>query len=215
MAEKEKEPTEKEKEAEFKNQQNIQMQILLADSGIIGSNYAKLNAGKMGGSAADGYMNTDANVLKRKQQLQAQTKQAYEQEGVAWDAPMPDNGALVLNSKRMTGPALQMLTLGNLEKIVNQLDPTKVGLKVDDKFKGLTYSQIVEMSEKAGENPSEELQYILSTYGAINSSYEKTAAMNVMTQNYLNQEKTVLDSIAEKYKPKEENKDVKKKGEKK
>jgi len=211
MAENKKEMTKEEKEAEFKKRQDFQMQVLRADYGIIGSNYAKLNFGKMGGSVADNYMNTDQNVLKIKQGMYAQTKQAYEKEGVAWDVVMPDNGAVVLNSKRMVGPALQTVTLGNLEKIVNEIDPAKTELKVADKFKGLTLEKINEMAEKAGEKPSEELKEASTIYALLTASYEKTAAMNIMNKGYLTGEKAYLDSIAEKYKTKEPKKDEGKK----
>ena len=201
--EKKKEMTKEEKEAEFKKQQDFQMQVLLADYGIIGSNYAKLNYGKKGGSFADNYMNTNENALKIKQQLYAEEKREYENAGVAWDAVMPDNGSVAYYAKQMTDPALQTLTLGNLEKIVNELDVSKKGLKVADKFKGLTFEKIAEMSKKAGENPSEELQEIIATYKAISSSYEEAAAMNVLFNSSLSDKKAVLDSISEKYKPKE------------
>ncbi len=211
MAENKKEMTKEEKEAEFKKMQDFQMQVLRTDYGIIGSNYAKLNFGKTGGSVANDYMNTDPNVLKIKQGMYAQTKQAYEKEGVAWDAVMPDNGAAAYYAKQMTGPALQTLTLGNLEKIVNEIDPAKAGLKVADKFKGLTLEKINEMAEKAGEKPSEELKEASTIYTLLTASYEKTAAMNVMNKGYLSNEKAILDSIAEKYKTKEPKKDEGKK----
>ena len=108
--EKKKEMTKEEKEAEFKKQQDFQMQVLLADYGIIGSNYAKLNYGKKGGSFADNYMNTNENALKIKQQLYAEEKREYENAGVAWDAVMPDNGSVAYYAKQMTDPALQTLT---------------------------------------------------------------------------------------------------------
>jgi hypothetical protein len=210
MAEDKKEMTKEEKEAEFKKMQDFQMQVLRTDYGIIGSNYAKLNGGKMGSSVADNYMNTDQNVLKIRQQLYAEGDQEYKKAGIAWDAVMPDNGAVAYYAKQMTGPALQTLTLGNLEKIVNEIDP-KAGLKVADKFKGLTLEKINEMAEKAGEKPSEELKEASTIYTLLTASYEKTAAMNIMNKSYLSNEKAVLDSIAEKYKPREPKKDEGKK----
>lgn len=201
----EKEPTKEEKEADFKKMQDLQMQALISNSGIIGSNYAKANGGDLGDLSASAYMNSD-DILKIKQNIHTQTIQEYKQAGIAYDVPFPTDGVLAMNSTKIVRGAMSELTLGNLEKIVNTVDPTKAGIKVSDKFKGLTGKAVSEIIEKAGDKLSGEVEDLYNTYVLLNSSYNKASAMNVMTKNYLSQEKAVLNQIFEKYKPKEDKK---------
>lgn len=204
-----KEQTKEEKEAEEKKMQNLQMEVLLSNSGIVGSNYAKSKGGELGVSSADNYMN-GTDILKRKQEIYTQTKQMYKEAGVNYDAAFPTDGALVMNSMNVVQGAMSVLTLGNLEKIINTIDPTKAGIKISDKFKGITGQKLNEMVQKSGGKPSEELEDIYNTYHSLKSSYTKVSAMSVMAKNYLSDDKSVLDEIFNKYKPKEDKEGKKK-----
>lgn len=193
----EKEQTEKEKEA--KELQEGQMAQYLSNAMIIGANTAK-KWGEQGDYASDYYFNKGEG-LKRKQEIDDINRQNYEALGINFDYQPVTNGALVYNTVLMNQGSEKALTLGNLEKIVDQIDPTKK-FKVVDKFKNYTGEQVQELLDK--KDLSEEEKDLKDTYMLLRSSYQTGAPLTFMLQNASVEANARGNEIFEKYNPKKE-----------
>ncbi len=196
--------TTKEKKEEFAKMQQAQMADLVENSMIIGANTAK-KWDKQGSHAADFYFNKGEGFSQR-QEIYEQMKNNYEKNGINYEPQFPGIGMLVSNSMNIVNGANQVLTLGNLEKIVNQVHPGK-DFKVIDKFKNVTGDEAAKLIEKDPKKLTEYQKDLLNTYVNLISSYQKGAPLSFMIKYSLAEENASGKEIWEKYNKPKENKE--------
>jgi hypothetical protein len=178
--------------------QKIQMEFMRSSSIFIGANELKSYFGPEGSNVADFLMN-GKEVAEKKQELFLKEKVEAEQMGIGY-APEITNYSLIKNAKKIVNDSMQVLTLGNLEKIAGEIMP---GLeKGPEKFKGMNYLELVKKTQEK-EEISEDLKDALRYHSVLSRAYEKGGALSLMNASYSNQFNGVIKSLNEKYKPQE------------
>jgi hypothetical protein len=204
MKEKKDSQEKSEKQKEFEDMQKLQMQILQSNSLFLGANNLKNDYGKEGSNIADSFMNS-GDVLKAKQKMLEEQRKEAEEMGIGYSPEMPTNYELIKNAKKMSQGAMQILTLGNLEKIAKTVNP---GLTFDvaKDFKEKTYMDLNDAIKKANGNPQkldEKSKDLLQYHSLLSEAYEKGSVMALMQNTYINQYNQIGKQLAEKYKSKE------------